>query len=524
MTAGQGCGRSLAAAYARLSREDGDKLESDSILNQQRLIEDFCAAQAEIELVESYSDDGFTGTNFQRPGFQRMITAIESGKINCVIVKDLSRFGRDYIDMGYYLERYFPAKGVRFIAINDRVDSQLRQYDMMLPLKNVFNTQYAKDISEKVRSAFRAKQRRGEFIGAFAAYGYRKDPQDHNRLIPDPVASEVVLRIFRMAAAGCGQIRIARVLNEERIPCPSAYKRMMGEKYANNHRLEQTTYWTYATVHSILKNELYRGNMVANRCSRASMHGKARKTPADEVIVVRNTHEAIVDEALWDAVQALAAQRTRPDRTSAEVHVFAGLIRCGDCGRAMCRKTSNASAYFCCGSYVRYGPAVCAKHTIREEALTGIVLSDLNKIIASAPDLDGLVRETTEQTPRNRRTGERHEQLEDALSRIRRLKKSSYEDYCDRLLSREEFRHYKAEYDEQERTLKTQLRHLAEDAGNEKPRNDWAEKLLAKGRLEALDRATAVQTIEKIEVFANRRIEIRYRFGDEMKQILEPQQ
>lgn len=186
----------------------------------------------------------------------------------------------------------------------------------------------------------------------------------------------------------------------------------------------------------------------------------------------------------------------------------------------MCRKTSNASAYFCCGSYVRYGPAVCAKHTIREEALTGIVLSDLNKIIASAPDLDGLVRETTEQTPRNRRAGERHEQLEDALSRIRRLKKSSYEDYCDRLLSRKEFRHYKAEYDEQERTLKTQLRHLAEDAGNEKPRNDWAEKLLAKGRLEALDRATAVQTIEQIKVFVNRRIEIRYRFDPQSPSIL----
>ena len=170
-----------AALYTRLSREDGDKPESDSIANQRALLEDFAARQPDLQIAGRYSDDGFTGTNFQRPDFQRMIADIEAGKINCVIVKDLSRFGRDYINAGRYLERWFPERGVRFLAVNDHIDSQNGPYDLLLPFKNVFNEQYARDISHKVKSAMQAKQRRGAFIGAFASYGYRKDPQDHNR-------------------------------------------------------------------------------------------------------------------------------------------------------------------------------------------------------------------------------------------------------------------------------------------------------------------------------------------------------
>ena len=209
------------AGYLRLSREDGDRPESDSILSQQRLIEDYCTHHPEFRVVGYYPDDGFTGTNFNRPSFGKMLEDIEGGKIDCVICKDLSRFGRDYIDMGHYLERYFPTHHVRFIAINDGVDSLSGPYDMLLPLKNVFNTQYAKDISGKVRSAFAVKQKRGEFVGAFASYGYLKDPNQRNKLMVDPVASQVVQRIFHMAANGAGQIRIAQQLNAEKIPCPS---------------------------------------------------------------------------------------------------------------------------------------------------------------------------------------------------------------------------------------------------------------------------------------------------------------
>ena len=242
---------------------------------------------------------------FQRPAFQRMLRDVESGRIRCVLVKDLSRFGRDYIETGRYLERWLPEHGVRFIAVTDNIDSARGAYDMMMPLKNLFNTQYARDISRKVKSSLHAKQQRGEFIGAFASYGYCKDPQNHNRLVIDPPAAEVVRRIFTLFENGMGKIRIAKQLNEEGIPCPSEYKRLTGEKYRNNHRLAATTYWTYATIHRILQNEMYIGNMEQGRDDRLQMHGKARRKDRSRWTVVPGTHQPIIEQDQWQRVQTL---------------------------------------------------------------------------------------------------------------------------------------------------------------------------------------------------------------------------
>ena len=195
------------AAYCRLSREDGDKIESNSIAGQRALLEDTISRDPSLQLAGVYQDDGFTGTNFDRPDFQRMIRDIEAGAIDCVVVKDLSRFGRDYITTGHYLERWLPAHGVRFISLGDNIDSEKQSYDLLVPFKNVLNTQYAKDISDKVRSAVRSKQERGQFIGAFASYGYRKSPDDHNKLVIDPVAAPVVQRIFSLFESGVGNER-----------------------------------------------------------------------------------------------------------------------------------------------------------------------------------------------------------------------------------------------------------------------------------------------------------------------------
>ena len=511
-----------AASYARLSREDGDKAESDSIINQQRIIADYCRNDPGIEIVEAYADDGFTGTNFRRPSFQRMIRDIESGRINCVIVKDLSRFGRDYIDMGSYLERFFPRHNVRFIAINDHIDSLLRTYDMMLPLKNVFNTQYARDISEKVRSAFRAKQKRGEFVGAFASYGYLKDPRNRNHLVIDPVASKVVLRIFEMAAAGYGQIRIAKILNEEQIPCPSEYKRLAGENYTNTNRLDKTTYWTYATVHRVLKNEVYRGCTVSNRYYRPTMHGKAKKSSGDDVIIVEGTHEAIIPDDLWRSVQTIVSSNTRTPGLRSHVHIFAGLIRCGDCGRAMCRKTAGGNARYCCGSYAHNGPSVCTKHSVREDDLENLVLKDLNRIVSEVKDLQRLADECRITVDHRTPDLYEKERLEEAVSRIRRLKKKSYEDCCDDLLTRAEYMRYKADYDEQEERLCFRLQLLAAPKETAEEPNDWTERLVKTGRLEALDRTTVTQTIQSILVFDDHRIEIKYLLGEDLRCLFEP--
>lgn len=510
------------ASYERLSREDGDRPESDSILNQQRMIEDYCAWHPEFKIVSHYSDDGYTGTNFNRPAFQQMLKDIETGKINCIIVKDLSRFGRDYIDMGHYLERYFPAHDVRFIAINDNVDSEKGPYDMMLPLKNVFNAQYAKDISGKVRSAFEVKQRRGQFVGAFASYGYLKDPNQHGHLIVDPVAAPVVKRIFELAATGVGQVRIALTLNKEGVPCPSEYKKLMGEKYHNSKKLDTTNYWTYATIHRMLSNEMYIGNMVQRRSVRPTMHGKAQKLDKDNWVIVPNTHEPIISQELWDAVQAQMSKNTRSLDFEANVGLFAGFLKCGDCGRSMVKVRWDDRIHYSCGSYRRYGSSVCTKHYIPQKALEEIILQDLNRIIGAVGDLKSLAEEGRDEDTSKQRVLNEQKRLEGALERIRHIKKSTYEDYRDGLLTRDEFMDYKADYDRQEQTLAEQLERAQEALNAEDPlAQEWVDQLLQLGQLTELDRPTLAQTVKEIRIFEDKQVEITYLFSDELQFLLE---
>ena len=376
-----------AALYTRLSREDGDKPESDSIANQRALLEDFAARQPDLQIAGRYSDDGFTGTNFQRPDFQRMIADIEAGKINCVIVKDLSRFGRDYINSGRYLERWFPEHGVRFLAINDHIDSENGPYDMLLPFKNVFNEQYARDISNKVKSAMQSKQRQGQFIGAFASYGYRKNPEDHNKLLIDPCAAAVVQRIFDLYEQGNGKIRIAKLLNEEGIPSPGVlYYQRKGQSDPRrvNHK------WADQTVKNIVRSEVYIGNMVQGKTGTLSY--KSRKLvgkPEEEWIRVEGTHEPIISRELWDTVASIDKKKVRKSSAAdGYKSIFTGLVYCADCGFKMRNHverftykdgTPGRYSSFICGNYSRSGKGACTIHTIYENVLTQLVLEDIRE-------------------------------------------------------------------------------------------------------------------------------------------------
>ena len=502
------------AGYLRLSREDGDRAESDSIANQRKLLEQYLSAHPELNLIGFYQDDGYTGTNFDRPAFRRMEADIEAGKINCVLVKDLSRFGRDYIEMGRYLERVFPAQGVRFIAVNDHVDSQQGRYDMLLPMKNIFNTQYARDISDKVRSAIHAKQQRGEFVGAFPSYGYQKDPANHSHLVIDPAAAQVVRRIFDLFEQGWGKIKIAKQLNAEGIPSPSEYKRILGERYHNGRKIDQTTYWTYATVHRILQNQMYAGNMEQGRNYRPTMHGKAVQLDRSEWTVVSDTHEAIIGAEQWERVQALLHKRTRQLSFEQNQSPFAGFLRCGDCGRAMVKTKRAGGIYYSCGSYKRYGPTVCTKHSISHAVLEEIVLHDLNQIISSVQNLQTLAEEAKQPSSRGR-SGER-ERLEGGLERLYRLKKSAYEDYRDGLIRREDFMRYQSDYERQERELSAQLQQLENVQEEDLLLHPWVQSLLQHGKLTSLDRVTVAETVRQILVFEDGRIEITYTFSNEL--------
>ena len=460
--------------------------------------------------MDFYQDDGYTGTNFDRPAFRRMEEDIRAGRVDCVLVKDLSRFGRDYIEMGRYLERVFPALSVRFIAVNDHVDSGRGKYDLLLPMKNLFNTQYARDISDKVRSAIRAKQRRGEFIGAFPSYGYRKDPDRRGHLLVDPPAAQVVRQIFALFESGAGKVRIAKLLNQEGVPCPSQYKRALGERYNNGRRLEGTTYWTYATIHRILQNRMYLGSMEQGRCARPTLHGKAKKQAREDWVVVENTHEAIISREQWDRVQALLNARGREPDFSGAVGPFAGLLRCGDCGRAMVKTRQSGGLFYVCGSYKRYGASVCTRHPVSHAELERIVLADLNRVVAAAGDLEALAREA-DTAPRQERQADRR-RLQAGLDRLYRLKKGAYEDQREGIIRREEYLRYREDYDRQEAALQAQLHLLEAQAEPRSP--PWIDALLRHGRLTELDRITAAETLREIRVYEDGRLEIHYAFSD----------
>ena len=509
------------AGYIRLSREDGDREESDSVLNQKKLLQSFISSREELEFREFYVDDGFTGTSFDRPAFRRMMRDIEKGNVGCVVVKDLSRFGRDYIDTGRYLERIFPEYGIRFISVTDQIDSSRKAYDMRLPIKNIFNEQYARDISEKIQATMREKQRAGEFIGAFASYGYQKSPSDRNRLIEDPYAAGVVRRIFSMFLQGMGKQAIARELNAEGILSPAEYKAVSGQKYRNGNCPEGQGGWTYSTVNNILHKEIYAGNMVQGT-KHQKMRGRQKHVPREEWIIVPGTHQPLIDRETWEAAGRLLKKRTRRPSGQVSGSVLAGFMKCGGCGRAMVRtgwtrKDGGRSWAYYCGTYKRKGREFCAPHTVSMEAVLRILRTDLQILFRGAELPDNRLQRMEKQDAgagKEERTG-----IQAELERTRRLMRSVYEDFRDGLLSREEFETYREIYRKKEALYRQQLETQA-DAGaeTEGSRIRRAFLILKEDSSWELTREMAGELIDHITVLEDRTLRIVYRFSGERSQ------
>lgn len=528
MTFQKGLNLFNVAVYIRLSREDGDKEESDSVGNQRKLLTEYVNKHDDFILYDVYIDDGFTGTNFNRPDFQRMIGDIEEKKVNCVVVKDLSRFGRDYIDTGRYLERVFPELGVRFISVTDNIDSIKQAYDMLLPIKNIFNEQYARDISNKIQATVKSKQKAGEFIGAFTSYGYKKSPVNKNKLVVDEYASEVVKRIFQMYLQGVGKQSIAKALNAEGILCPSEYKRLNGENYKNCNRLEKTSYWTYSTIKIMLQNEIYIGNMVQGK-KHQRMRSKQRQVDKEDWIRVENTHEPIIDRQTWDKVQKLLIKQHRDIDLETNKNIFAGFIKCGDCGRAMMknfwRRADGSKSYsFYCGTYKRSGKDYCTPHTLPFQVLDDIVLGDLKEIIRSVENLQELVKEQSFTATKIKKSADTELlKLKSELERVKKLKQSIYEDYKEELISKEEFLSYREDYQQKEVLYSKQIETLEakkkENVTEDIFQTPWLRRLLELKDIEELDRDIVVEMIDQITVYENRKIKIRYNFGNELEHL-----
>lgn len=515
------------ALYIRLSREDGDKAESLSVEHQRMKLVAYAEQTLKTKAYEVYVDDGWTGTNFQRPAFGRLLDDIAKKQIVGVVVKDLSRLGRDNPKTSYYVHEFFPENRVRLIAIDDHVDKNYYDLDtsedMMIDVKNMFNGFYPRDISGKVRSTFRTKQHAGKFIGAFACYGYKKDSADHNQLVIDEPAAEVVKKIFSMYLSGLGQNTIAKKLNEEHIPCPSEYKKMQGMNYRNSKKLESTAYWTYSSVRNILRNEIYTGMMVQNKSFRQVCKQKAIKLPREQWIVVPDTHEAIIDRNTFDKVGQLLGQNTRQTNLNQNIHFFAGLIKCGDCGRAMAKIKRKGQVTFSCGSYNRYGTSQCSSHYIKEEVLNQIILDDLNKILENIKSLEEIIKaEEQDKSAREAKKTDEVNRLKQEMEKLSLKKKRAYEDYAENLISKEDYISYKGRYEAQIETLNGQIAFLTgESTDCSKPvRSDWLNRLLEIGHVEEMTRRLAVEMIGQIYIYQDNTIKIIYNFSDELEDLI----
>lgn len=520
----------LCALYARLSQDDGESEESDSIRNQKILLHNFIDRHEDMVLVEEYADDGFSGGNFNRPAFQRMIADIRASKVNCVVVKDLSRFGRNYIETGKYLEQIFPLLGVRFIAVNDNVDTghvQSNAEQFVLPFKNLFNDAYLRDLSTKVRSHLALKRKNGDFIGSFASYGYFKDPGNHNKLIIDPDAAEIVRCIFVWKIQGLSAAKIADVLNEQGILCPMEYKRSLGYNISTNFRTGDKAKWSPVSVSRILKNELYTGVTVQGR--RTTPSYKIRhlvNKPESEWDRVEDTHEPIIPRDMFDAVQALMARDTRISPAEGQSSLFSGYLCCADCKSNMMRYTARrgdkAYVYYCCTNARRHA---CTPHSISESKLYQSVLSAVQSMYYLVTDMSRLLKYAQElpDDPKSiRRYEVRLAQLDDEVRRYQDMKLRLIENLNDGILSREEYTELSGIYDNRirEARLSIQKTEAERDGRLDLPlEGDWLKAFKKYQNIQALDRMLLAELIDIIEVHDDKQLTIHFKFEDQIKKV-----
>lgn len=506
-----------AAIYTRLSRDDERAGESLSIENQKEMLTRYVREQG-WDLAATYTDDGVSGTTFDRPGLNQMIADVRAGKINLIVVKDLSRFGRNYIETGKYIDTIFPALGCRFIALNDGVDTIQKNTDMLVVFKNVMNDFYARDTSNKIKAVKKSTFKTGKYIGCYAPFGYVKDPQDHHRFIVDPPAAAVVRHIFTLRCQGLGCRKIAQILNEEgTIPPRDYYYQAKGAP--NPHR--QNGKWNDVTVRVLLRNEAYIGNIVQNKRGTVSYkdHRSVEK-PKEEWIRVENTHEPIIDMDTWELCQQIDKMNSHPRYNSTnQVSLFGGMLCCMDCGFAMRhqtekhkRKNGNVAVYesYMCGNYSRSGHAACSTHTIYLAPLSEVVLSNI-QAMAEAVSIDeaAVLKSLTE---RMRAQGAQDiaadkktaKALSKRLTDLERLVQSTYEDkvlgkipedICMELL-----RKYQSERTDKTEQLRTLKQRMEDTQATQNNVQEWIDLIRQHRNIESLDREMLLRLIDKIEV------------------------
>lgn len=524
-----------ACIYARLSKDDGDdKAESNSISNQKALVRDYLSNFSDIEIVAEKVDDGFSGVSFDRPAFNEMMEMVRNGEINLIACKDLSRFGRNYIEAGNYIEKVFPFLGVRFIAINDGYDSAEKQNqssNLVIPFKNLINDAYCKDISVKIRSQLEIKRKKGEFLSAFAVYGYMKDPEDHNKLIPDTYAAEVVRQIFKWKLEGMSQGKIASELNKKGVLCPMEYKISKGENIQTAFRTNTQAKWSSNTVKRILQNEVYLGTLVQGKQTTPNHKLKNRITKDEsEWVRIENAHEAIIDHDTFASVKDLMQRDTRTSAEEDTVYLFSGFVKCHDCGESMVRKTVPAGnkkyIYYVCSNH-KAGNG-CSAHSIAETKLEKAVLSAIRVQIMLVQDIERLFR-FIDELPENQRNIFNYDaqiaRLKEDIERYQKFKMKLYENLEDGVINQQEYFQYKNNYTQKINDAQTAINDLEKERleaieGNHRD-TVWINMFKKHANIQELDRRVIVELIDHIDVYENGGTEIVFKYKDECKRAIE---
>ncbi|MCD7785677.1 MAG: recombinase family protein [Oscillospiraceae bacterium] len=520
------------AIYLRLSREDGDKSESDSISNQRKLLEGYISGRSEFRLVGEYVDDGYSGSNFERPAWNRLYSDLEKGLVNCIIVKDLSRFGRNYIEVGRYLQMIFPVMGVRLVAINDNFDT-LNEWQsgdsLTVPMKNLINDIYCKDISKKITSQLDAMRKRGEFVSNFAPYGYKKDPENRSKLIIDDNVAGIVKQIFTWKLEGYSDNIIAGMLNEQGVLSPYEYQISQGNRVSGNFKKSDKAMWGRGAVYNILHNECYTGRMVQGRRRKVSYRSKEIiLLPKEEWTRVDGTHEPIVDRELFELVQDLMKKDTRIAGGKTKVELLSGFLFCPECHRQLVIQST-----YCNGRKYRYYTCKDCRDEgrttkrISETKAKSAIFEAIRNMAETAIRMEAIIGESGSVPVRSSeviRLDAELVQLQDELERYTRLRNGLYEDYLSQVLNREEYADYTRLYSEKIEATKAAMRTVSEErehviSGYQNAR--WIGNFSKYRDITSLERPILAELLEQVLVHPGGKMEIIFRDEKSIEQTLE---
>ena len=530
--------------YLRLSQEDRitKGTESNSIENQRKIIKNYIDNSDDLVFINEYSDDGYSGTSFNRPGFQKMIEDIKNKKIDTIIVKDLSRFGRNYIEVGRFLEETFPTMRVRFISIIDKIDS-FKDPDssssMLVNFKNLINDEYARDISRKIKSVYKVKQKRGEYIAAHTALGYMKDTDNKYNIIVDVDGAKIVKLIFELALDDKTPIQISDYLNERKIPTPSQYKKQKGEAYKTNMVTENNVddiKWTPSMVSNILRNRIYTGDLIQNKKGKVSYKLKKRvNVEEDKMIIVENTHEALVSKEDFNWIQERYFSKIiQVRRKNHDYALFSGFLICNDCHRGLYylesrrpRKDGSRLKYYICGTN-KVNSKKCTPHRIRENDLIELVQKSINKQI----ELVIKINEDLETISKNKKLSikddvlsERKNKLLEEANKKMSLKQSLYLDWKENTITFEEFKNYSNLYNNEildiKKTIKIIDDELEELGSIPNYQNELINTFTDNLQINKIDRNILFKFIDYIYISEDKKIEIIFKYQDIFKNLIE---